>query len=84
MRVLARRLAIERAALRSRSGSARRCSSPAHAGRTQAPVARGRLEELDRAQHILEQAEDTAGRLGAEGITREVAECRDALTAISG
>jgi hypothetical protein len=33
---------------------------------------------------MLEQAEDTAGRLGADGITREVAECRAALAAISG
>jgi hypothetical protein len=32
---------------------------------------------------MLERAEDTAGHLGAEGITREVAECRAALAAIS-
>ncbi len=31
----------------------------------------------------LEQAEDTAGRLGAGLITREVAECRAELSAIS-
>jgi hypothetical protein len=33
---------------------------------------------------MIEQAEETAGRLGAEGITREAAECRAALAAISG
>jgi hypothetical protein len=32
---------------------------------------------------MLDQAEDTAGRLGAEGITREVAESRSALETIS-
>ena len=30
---------------------------------------------------MLDQAAETAERLGAEGITREVAECRDALAA---
>ena len=44
-------------------------------------IARGRPEDLDRAQHMLEQAQGTAGRLGAEGITREVAEHRAALAA---
>ena len=33
---------------------------------------------------MLDQAGETAGRLRAEGITREVAECRAALAAISG
>jgi class 3 adenylate cyclase len=53
-----------------------------HAGRAQALIARGRPEDLDGAQPLLEQAEETAGRLGAQGITREVAECREALAAI--
>jgi tetratricopeptide (TPR) repeat protein len=47
-------------------------------------IARGRSEDLDRAQLMLEQAEDAARRLGAEGITREVADCRAALAAICG
>jgi hypothetical protein len=55
-----------------------------HAGWARALIARGRPEDLDRAQQMLEQAEDAAGRLGAEGITREVAESRAALAAING
>jgi class 3 adenylate cyclase/tetratricopeptide (TPR) repeat protein len=55
-----------------------------HVGWARALIARGRPEDLDRAQPMLEQAEDTAGRLGAEGITREIAECRAALAATSG
>ena len=47
-------------------------------------IARGRPEDLDRAQHMLEQAEETAGRLGGGLVTREVAECRAALAAING
>jgi class 3 adenylate cyclase len=47
-------------------------------------IARGRPEELDRAQSMLEQAADTAQRLGAEGITREVIECNAALGASRG
>jgi class 3 adenylate cyclase len=43
-------------------------------------IARGRPEDLDRAQHMLEQAE-TARRLGAGLVTREAAECRAALAA---
>ena len=54
------------------------------AGWARALIARGRPEDLDRAQHMLEQAEDTAERLGAGGITREVAECHAALAALSG
>ena len=53
-----------------------------HAGWARALIARGRPEDLERAQHMLEQAEDTAARLGGGGITREVAECRAALAAI--
>jgi tetratricopeptide (TPR) repeat protein len=45
-------------------------------------IARGRPEDLDRAQQMLEQADDSAARLGAEGITREVAQCRAALAGI--
>jgi hypothetical protein len=33
---------------------------------------------------MLDQARDTAGRLGAEGITHEITECRAALAAVSG
>jgi len=55
-----------------------------HVGWARALIARGRPEDLERAQTMLEQAHYTAGRLGAEGITRAVAECRAALAAISG
>jgi tetratricopeptide (TPR) repeat protein len=55
-----------------------------HASWARALIARGRPEDLDRAQPMLEKAQDTAGRLGAEGITREIAECRAALAATSG
>jgi class 3 adenylate cyclase/tetratricopeptide (TPR) repeat protein len=47
-------------------------------------IARGWPEDRDRAQHLLEQAEEVAGRLGAGGITREVAESRAALAATVG
>jgi class 3 adenylate cyclase/tetratricopeptide (TPR) repeat protein len=68
---------------------AERLGAPLFLARTQASwaralIARGRPEDLDRAEHMLEQAGDTAGRLGAEGITREVAECRASLAAMSG
>ena len=53
------------------------------AGWARALVARGRLEDLDRAQHMLEQAEETAERLGGGLVNREVAECRAALAAIN-
>jgi hypothetical protein len=52
-----------------------------HAGWARELIARGRPEDFERARHMLEQADDTAGRLGAEGITREVAECRAGLEA---
>jgi len=55
-----------------------------HAGWARTLIARGRPDDLDRAQPMLEHAENTAGRLGAEGIKREVAECRAALAVISG
>ena len=47
-------------------------------------IARGRPEGLDRALHMLEQAEETAARLGGGLVTREVAACRAALAAIGG
>ncbi|HEY0517426.1 MAG TPA: AAA family ATPase [Solirubrobacteraceae bacterium] len=39
-------------------------------------VARGGADDLHRAQAMLDQAEETARQLGAEGIVRQVAECR--------
>ena len=51
-----------------------------HAGWARALIARGRSEDLERAQHMLEQAEDS---VGAEGIAREIAECRTALASAS-
>lgn len=45
-------------------------------------IARGQPEDLDRAQHMLQQADDTARRLGAARITREVAESRATLAMI--
>jgi hypothetical protein len=52
-----------------------------HAGWARALIARGRSEDLERAQHMLEQAEDS--RLGAGGIAREIAETRTALASAS-
>jgi hypothetical protein len=54
-----------------------------HARWAHALIARGRPEDLDRAQPILENAHEAAIRLNAEGITREITECRDALAALS-
>jgi hypothetical protein len=54
-----------------------------HAGWARALIARGRPEDLERAQPMLEQVQEIAGRLGAGGITREGAECRAALAATS-
>jgi len=47
-------------------------------------IDRGRPEDLGRAQSMLEQAHDTASRLGAEGIVREIAQRRAALAATGG
>ena len=55
-----------------------------HAGRARALIARGRPGDLEQAQHMLEQAEQTAERLGAGLVTREIAECRSTLAAIRG
>jgi class 3 adenylate cyclase/tetratricopeptide (TPR) repeat protein len=54
------------------------------AGWATALIAHGRPEDRDRAQTMLEQAEEVAERLGAGGIIREVEECRAVLAAISG
>jgi hypothetical protein len=54
--------------------------SRTHASWARALIARGRSEDLERAQHLLEQAEESAG---AEGIAREIAECRTALASAS-
>jgi class 3 adenylate cyclase/tetratricopeptide (TPR) repeat protein len=54
------------------------------AGWAHALIARGRPEDRERAQQMLEQAEDTAARLGGELVTREVAACHAALAAIGG
>jgi hypothetical protein len=56
----------------------------AHAGRAGALIARGRPQDIDLAQSMLELAENAAEPLGGNLITREVAECRAALVAISG
>ena len=62
----------------------RRCSR-AHPRRwARALIARGRPEDLDRAQPMLEQAADTAGPLGGELVAEEMAVCRAALSAITG
>ncbi len=50
----------------------------------QALIARGGSEDVDRAQPMLEQADEVAGRLGGGLVTREVAECRATLAAIGG
>jgi hypothetical protein len=45
-------------------------------------IARGRPEDIERTHTLLEQAEDAATRQDAKDITREVAECHEALAAI--
>jgi class 3 adenylate cyclase/tetratricopeptide (TPR) repeat protein len=47
-------------------------------------IARGRSEDLGRAQAMLAQANDTAERLGAQDIVREVTECRATLAGVGG
>jgi class 3 adenylate cyclase len=66
-----------------------RLGAPLLLARTQAAwagalIARGHPEDRDNAQTMLQQAQDTAARLGAGGIAREVVECRVALAAVSG
>ena len=53
------------------------------AGWARALIARGHPEELEHAQTMLEQSEDTAEHLGAGLVAREVGECCAALAAIS-
>ena len=65
-----------------------RLGAPLFLARTRADwarvlIARGRFEDRDRAQHMLNQAENTTARLGGELVIREVAECRAALAALS-
>jgi tetratricopeptide (TPR) repeat protein len=55
-----------------------------HAAWALALIGRGQPGDLDRAQNLLEQAEEVAERLGARGVAREVVECRAALAAIRG
>jgi len=47
-------------------------------------IAHGRPEDRDRAQAMLEQAQEVAERLGAEGIVHEITECRSALAGVGG
>ena len=54
------------------------------AGWATALIARGRPGDRGRAQTMLEQAEDTAARVGAAGVTRDVTECRAALATSAG
>ena len=53
-------------------------------GWARALIAGARPEDLEGATHMLEQAEETAGRLGGGLVTREAVECRAALAAVSG
>ncbi len=53
-----------------------------HVSWASALIDRGRPEDLERAQPMLERAHGITTRLGAEGITREITECRAALAAI--
>jgi hypothetical protein len=54
------------------------------AGWARALIPRGRPEDLDRAQQMLEQAEEVAERVGGGLVTREAAECRVVFAAVSG
>jgi class 3 adenylate cyclase/tetratricopeptide (TPR) repeat protein len=53
------------------------------AGWARALIDRGRPEDLERAETMLDEAEKTAERLGGGLVAREVAECRGALAATS-
>jgi class 3 adenylate cyclase/tetratricopeptide (TPR) repeat protein len=55
-----------------------------HAAWARALIARGRPGDADRAQTMLDEADDAASRLGADGVTREIAECRTVLAATGG
>jgi class 3 adenylate cyclase len=52
-----------------------------HTRWARALITRGDPEDLSRAQSMLELARDAAERLGADGISQEIAECRAALAA---
>ncbi len=52
------------------------------AGWAGALIARGRPEDCERAQHLLEQAEQTATQLGGGLVSREAAQSRAALAAV--
>jgi class 3 adenylate cyclase/tetratricopeptide (TPR) repeat protein len=54
-----------------------------HVAWARALTDRGRPEDLDRAQQMLEHAAAVAARSGAEGLTRQIAECRAAMGALS-
>jgi ATP/maltotriose-dependent transcriptional regulator MalT len=54
------------------------------AGWARTLIARGRTEDRERAAQMLDQAHEVAERLGGGLVTREVAECRAALAAVSG
>jgi len=65
----------------------KRLGAPLFLARTQAGWARaliaaGNVEDLERAQAMLEQAGDAALKLGAQGVAREVSSCRAALVEI--
>jgi hypothetical protein len=47
-------------------------------------IDRGRPQDRDRAETMLEGAQEAAGRLGAEGIAIEIAQSRAAMAAIGG
>ena len=55
-----------------------------HTGWARTLITQNRPEDIDRAKHMLEQADEVARRLGAGLITREVAECRSALSVQRG
>jgi class 3 adenylate cyclase len=54
-----------------------------HASRAAALIARGRPEDLGRAEPMLAQAEEAAVRLGAEAVAADVAASQSALVAIA-
>ena len=46
-------------------------------------IARGRPQDLQRVKVMLDEAEEAAERLAAEGVTQEAAACRTALAAVT-
>jgi class 3 adenylate cyclase/tetratricopeptide (TPR) repeat protein len=55
-----------------------------HVGWARALIDRGQPRDLEEARPMLDRAEDTAAEVGAEGITRDVVECRAALATVGG